>query len=254
MRGNPMSGEHLWPVWMHPHLPKIQNARNWTAIVSQTVNDIQTTRKKPQMGHVFTKKIKAVCKRCNETWMGDIEEDAKPILRPIIHGKPIVIDHTNQVKLATWIVLKFLVADHEKNATPISSKKFLSAFKEKREIPERIKIWIGYHNAFEWSAGYWSRGVTISFAPKAPTGRLRSNVKTVAFGAGHLFSLTFFSLLDRIDLEIDNPFTTKLWPNDSPTITWPSPLLPLNGIGALANILDQFEVRSDVQWGPQTRK
>ena len=245
-----MSNEHLWPEWMHPNLPKIPNARNWTAIALQTQDNMTTTRKKPQMGHVFTKKIKAVCKKCNETWMGDIEENLKPILKPIILGRSTAINHDDRTALANWLTLKFLVADHDREATPISSTKMLSRFKTHQEIPQGLKIWIGYHNVFEWSAGIWSRGLFTSFVPKAPIGRRRNNVKTTAYGAGHLFALICLSLVDRISLEIDNPFTAKLWPSPVTDINWPLPLLPLDGIGALANVIEDFESRPDIQWGP----
>ena len=250
VRGNPMSKEHLWPEWMHPYLPKIPNARNWTAITLQTRDSMKTTRKKPQTGHVFTKQIKVVCKKCNETWMGDIEKNMKPILKPIVQGQSTIIDNDSLTKLAIWLTLKFLVADYDREAIPVATAKILSAFKNHQRMPSGLKIWIGYHNVFEWSAGYWSRGLFISFIPKAPTGRRRNNVKTTAFGAGHLFALICLSLVDRVSLEIDNPFTAELWPATPAKINWPLPLLPLDGIATLANVLDDFEARPDVQWGP----
>ena len=249
VRGNPMSDEHLWPIWMHPHLPRIPNAKNWTAAISETFDSTETLRKKPRMGHVFTKKLKLVCKKCNETWMGEIEEDAKPILLPVIQGKRFLLDHDNRIKLATWLILKFLVADNDKDTSPISSKDILTAFFERREFPERIKIWIAHHNEFQWSAGCWNRGLTISFEPKPPRSGLRKNVQTVALGVGHLFSLSCLSLTERINLEINNPFTAQLWPSDFSVIEWPPPLIPPGGTGAIANVLDRLEANPNVKWG-----
>ena len=202
------------------------------------------------MGHTFTKTIKCACKKCNESWMGDIEESAMPILTPIMSGHPIQIDYDNQTKLAEWLTLKFLVADCDRDTTPIASKKMLTAFMKNREIPGGLKIWIAHHNSFEWSAGVWALGLTMSFTPKKPSGRLRNNVKTFAFGVGHLFSLTFLSLLDGIDLEIDNPLTPNLWPSNFSTIGWPTPLVSHNDLGTLANIIEGLESRPDVTWGP----
>lgn len=201
-------------------------------------------------GPCLNKKIKVVCKKCNETWMGDIEENIKPILKPIIQGQSTIIDNDSLTKLAIWLTLKFLVADCDRETIPIATAKILSAFKTLQRIPDGLKIWIGYHNLFERSAGHWGRGLFMSFVPKAPTGRRRNNVKTTAFDAGHLFALIFLSLVDQVSLEIDNPFTTEIWPATSIKINWPLPLLPLDGIGALANILDDFEAHPSVQWGP----
>lgn len=244
-----MSGEHLWSTWTHPHLPTVPNPRNWTAAMSQSPETSETIRKKPRMGHTFTKKIRCVCKRCNETWMGEIENAVKPILTPMILGHRTTLDHLARRSLAEWLTLKFMISDADRDATPISTKAMLAAFRKGREIPKRLKIWVSHHNAFEWSAGAWSRGLTVSFSPRRPRGQLRSNVKTHAFGIGHLFTLTFLSRLDEIDLEIDNRFTAKLWPVGSGEVAWPLPLIPRYGIGALANVIDEFESRPDCVWG-----
>ena len=201
------------------------------------------------MGHVFTKKLKVVCKKCNETWMGNIEESAKPILIPIIQGKCVHLDHDSRIKLATWLALKFLIADNDKDAYPISSKDILKAFKECGEIPAEMKIWIAHHNEFQWSAGCWNRGLTVSFETKPPPSGFRKNVQTIAFGAGHLFSLTCLLLAERINLKINNPFTAQLWPSDFSVIEWPPPPLPPGGTGRLANVLDTFEANPNVKWG-----
>lgn len=181
--------------------------------------------------------------------MGDIEENAIPILTPLVLGRSVQISHTSRITLAEWLTLKFLIVDSDRDNTPIATQSLRTAFMKHRKIPRGLKIWIAHHNAFEWSAGAWGRGLTMSFTPKKPHGRLRNNVKTLAFGAGHVFSLTFLSLIEEIDLEIDNPFTPKLWPSDVSAINWPPPLIPFNGIGALANVMDEFEARPDVTWG-----
>jgi hypothetical protein len=49
-----------------------------------------------------------VCHRCNNELLADLEDRAKPILGPLLHGgsgsAPILIDPSQQATLATWAV------------------------------------------------------------------------------------------------------------------------------------------------------
>lgn len=244
-----MSKEHLWPEWMHPYLPEIPEPKYWTAVASATDEYEQLDRLKPQMGHVYTKHIKVVCRNCNSGWMGDIEETVIPILTPIIQGYFATLGPDEQCKLATWVALKVLVAEHDKYAMPVSTKPILKKFMKNHTVPDEMKIWIGRHNVFAWSSGWWSRGLTMSSQPKMSVRPLRKNIQTSAIGIGQLFTLAFFSRFSRVHLEIDNPFVFRIWPIASDHIEWPIHIMPPPMVGALANILDDLEARPDVVWG-----
>src|SRR4051812_4197374 len=109
IRGNSMSKEHLWPEWMHPYLPKLPGAKKEDSYVRKTNKTIVQKYKKAQQGHAYTKTLKVVCKNCNETWMSQIEENAKPILIPLLQGLSFALNEIDNVKLATWFALKIMV-------------------------------------------------------------------------------------------------------------------------------------------------
>ena len=247
-----MTGEHLWPGWMHPYLPKIENPKKRSVFASGTINTHYVTRSKPQPGHPYTRTFKVVCKKCNESWMSEIEERAKPILLPIILGQNVNIDEARRRRLVDWITLKVLVADHDRKGPHVAHKNVLDAFRQSRRIPEDLRIWIAHHNAFEWAAGYWARAVTVSAEPVLPITGLRKNIQTTAFGIGHLFSLTYLSAFPLIGIDVANEYVARLWPSDGESIKWPCPLLPLVGINQLANVIDGLESASFMEWKSPT--
>ena len=62
-------------------------------------------------------KINCVCggtrQSCNGGWMKDIEDRAKPISLPLIRGEEARLTDAEQRVVATWAVLKTMVANHE---------------------------------------------------------------------------------------------------------------------------------------------
>jgi hypothetical protein len=108
------------------------------------------TEKKPQPGHPYTKKIKVVCKRCNETWMGDIEEAAKPVLIAMLSALPMTLTRSGIIAVADWFVLKLLVVENETPTDVVVRQEARTAFMNTRKIPDKFKVWLFHHNSETW--------------------------------------------------------------------------------------------------------
>jgi hypothetical protein len=114
IRGNPISEEHLWPEWMHPYLPKLDNPMTdeaYHVIRMKTV--VVSTRTKPRQGQTYTRRFKLVCKHCSETWMSRIENDVKSMLIPLLQGRRKSLLREDRIKLARWFVLNAMVIEKE---------------------------------------------------------------------------------------------------------------------------------------------
>lgn len=72
----------------------------------------------PNTEHSIVKAILArercrvACKGCNSGWMSGLDDWAKPILAPLIGGKPFVLTPHNRKILATWAAKTASTAEH----------------------------------------------------------------------------------------------------------------------------------------------
>jgi hypothetical protein len=240
--GNPMSGEHIWPEWMHPYLPRQENPKTAASYTVVRKDEIQIKRHGPRHGHTFTNTINVVCKRCNETWMGDIETAVKPILISVLQGQSITLDGGAQRRLVNWIALKAMVIEQMNPADAVVRARARREFKETRTIPRGMEILIATHNSPEFYNSYWHRTLRAQLGrPIARPGKFK-DIQSTFLGVGHLFSLTFVSLIPEIKLEpkFGSDLVQRIWPPVSGEVQWPMPPISTEVGGRLAEVLTQL--------------
>jgi hypothetical protein len=114
----PTTREHLVPAWAGkvllqtkppPSAPgKIVRARHrrWSKGAAGDRDQNWITKDTPEFV------AKCVCEQCNGGWMSTIEDAARPILTAMIEDQRITLDIEDQEKVATWLGLKAIVAQH----------------------------------------------------------------------------------------------------------------------------------------------
>lgn len=86
---------------------------------------MRTRSGEPQSG-----RLRVVCASCNNGWMSDLQQEAKPHLLPLIKGETYLLHRNAQKTLAAWIAMFAMVAEHvDKTGTriPIRSARSLSS-------------------------------------------------------------------------------------------------------------------------------
>jgi hypothetical protein len=253
IHGNPMSEEHLWPEWMHPYLPTLpdpEKQEGYQVIRMGTI--VSERRMSIRQGHTYTRKFKVVCKRCNETWMGDIEEDTKPILIPFVQGSPMTLLRNHRIKLARWLALKTMVIEQENPKDAVLQEDARAGFMDTQNIPREIRAWLFTHDDTDWYASFWHQTLIASFTPDHPpaTGRLK-NVQTTALGVGHLFAFMIVTTLPGANFKLNQElryFTRQLWPLRPEPIAWPLPRFP--AVDRLAHHLSELMRSPIAAWRP----
>ena len=240
---------------MHPYLPKIPDARKRE--VSNTIRmgkPVRRIQKKPQQGHVYTKRIYSVCKTCNETWMGKIEEAAKPLLIPMLRGLPMVLQRTDRTTLSTWLALKIMIGESDDARDIVTLREERVFFMETRTIPPSMKIWIASHDAQDWYTGYWIQTLRANLTPDPPVAGNFKNIQATTFGFGHVLSFSLSITVPHLDL---NPNTRlpllplrPLWPLTDSDIAWPLPNLSSSDAEDIANSLGVLMDSAMITWMP----
>ena len=95
-----MTGEHLWSDWMMRAklLPRVAREYTETSNTYRRYTGDWTAFSRKREGSPANKKLKVVCKSCNNGWMGAIETAVIPILTRLIKRATDCSDPANAEK------------------------------------------------------------------------------------------------------------------------------------------------------------
>src|SRR5215470_8426916 len=112
-----LSKEHLFSKWTYalvPNSPTDTHVRGHFTSSRGNPSVIEEREVKSYQGNVNTIRLRVVCKTCNNGWMSREDKEIKPILSALILCQPISLDEAAQLKLATWIAMKAMVAEQSR--------------------------------------------------------------------------------------------------------------------------------------------
>ncbi|MEO6013631.1 MAG: hypothetical protein ABIQ30_08620 [Devosia sp.] len=223
-----MSKEHIFPQWMHAHLPKTGLHRHTrkNEILRRDGPDTQIATKS---GEASSGRLRIVCMHCNNGWMSQLQNEIKPILLPLILGEPSRLNRRAQELLAAWVAMFVFVCEYAGNnpllvAATDEERRHLM---ERGEPPSGWRIWLG-----DYIRGTWVGSVVHTTVPVAPDGsvpedfegsKLKTNVGSTTFVANRLFVTVFRSRIPEIVHKQYLPRHTypRLWPIVRGAMIWP---------------------------------
>jgi hypothetical protein len=252
--GDGLSKEHFWPEWAAPLLPSYpinQHVEQRFVQANKVLVAPPKTRNKP--GNAWTKKIRVVCKTCNNGWMSKLETAVEPALTPLIKGDTASISETDGLTIARWITLKVLVAEHNTQGSAVATVEQRRVFRDSLTIPDNFKIWIGRCGVDGWQTAYWRHDGTVSASPDIKPEHSNRNIHQVTFGVGTLLITVIHTTVKELPVTFDftqGGLMTALFPS-SGSIEWPSSK-SLTSFEAtqIARILDSLFRSDKVLWKP----
>jgi hypothetical protein len=247
------SKEHIWPVWMHGHLPRLGDGENISEVNTFRWKEQTEAKKQTRQGHLTTKKLRVVCRICNNGWMNELEGEVKPILIKILRRETIDLCAKDQEILARWIVLKAIIGEHSEKETHMTPSEDRSLLRLNKKIPDYFTIYIGLHNA-EADTAWLRTSQTIALSPEGPSpplGRLKRNMQSIAFVCGPLFVFVFAVREDDIEptefLRLKK--LARIFPKQSDIIKWPpTDILTAKEMGRVAWALDEMTNLDNVKY------
>lgn len=206
-----------------------------------------------RQGSTAKKTVRAVCPDCNHGWMKDLEEEARPILEPLMLGVPVSLLPPGRELLARWITMKLLVGEHAQQDIAVVTQADRSAFMRERLIPDSVRIWIGQIDSQKWAHGWQRHAATLAWPNEPPPRPFRKNVQTTVFGVGKLFVFAMICYLAGYQggpTEAEADRLPRLWPPSSHP--WP-PARQVSEVQAdlLAAHFDRVLRQPNVAWRPR---
>lgn len=225
-RRTPTTHEHIFSEWTHePMGPReTRNAKMFVSIQHVERTDFLDDLRLP--GPLRDWQIKCVCeKRCNNGWMREIENAAIPIMTPLIKGEPKTLSPHDQKVIATWAVLKAMVAHH-----PFISERKRKLFAAKKEPQADWFVWIANYPRQDGGPAWDSR----PFALGRQTGR---SATPNCHASTQTLHRLFVHVVNCIDHEFIHRWTftrpgggspivgniVPIWPPTNISVTWPPP-------------------------------
>jgi hypothetical protein len=241
-----MTREHIWADWLRSYIPKDMPDHQAGTIIRGGPGE------KPikEFGHRVggdprSRRVRCVCgsvtygrgskqKGCNDGWMGDLQNRAKPVVLPLIKGEATVLRAAQQRTLSAWIAMAVMCSEHgdiDWVTIPAEHRTYLF----KNHTPPKIgwKIWIGRYHRDKWSP-HWVHH-TLRIAKKetgaAPfAGTAFFNTQSTPYTVGELYIHAVSSWWPRcVNMFRFRPprnlLLRQIWPVRDEVIRWPPRIL-----------------------------
>jgi len=211
------SREHIIPRWI---LEKLEWGRGPFVISFDNQTPIKLGS--PE------RKAKVVCGDCNQGWMHELEDAAKPILSPLMFDISVPLDLLQQYTIVKWAVKTAIVHDGAARHRPLHyERETCLSFRLRSAIPPRTTVWIA-----RCGSSHAIAGVVTDIAHMVDNDvrvGARSCIMTIAIGYLAIQVLTVVPIPEYRHAPITfNPKVgpwdrtlTRIWPAAAGSITWP---------------------------------
>ena len=186
--------------------------------------------------------VKAPCKECNNTWMKDLEEGARPHLVPMFTGETARVTPEAQKALAAWAAKTATVAEHISPRSDGISQSERTWIYEKLIPPRGWMVWIAGYAGGNWAnlTIFQDRG-TLLVPTVSPPRIGRDYVHATTWGMGHVLFLVVGCASPRAQRQfghLEGRGLFRIWPRRvARSILWPpADLLRDPQANALANL------------------
>lgn len=182
---------------------------------------------------------RAVCRRCNNEWMSELQNQAKPILKRMILGERINIAWQAQRVIAAWATMTSMVLDFSKPVMPgpIYAQDERTEFYRDHRMPDGTNVWMAHRRFLPdlAVAGWQIHGCWVTTDPTEE--RTLGNRNNVYASTGIFAHLVLQLLSQRTGTEIPDLSRLSVIHHDWRTkhlhlpifppevsIAWPPPL------------------------------
>jgi hypothetical protein len=149
----PLTGEHPWPDWFRSHFSAAKNE----SMIScrHTFRDVNGTidRAPPEQSRtgspISRMTLKVVCARCNNGWMSQIQEAAKPILIRFLSEWP-QLDAREQRILSTWATMFTMVIDFDDMRYQAIPYRHRVTLRTTKRPPSDWSVFIAHYTGLFW--------------------------------------------------------------------------------------------------------
>jgi hypothetical protein len=185
----------------------------------QTVQEGRPGEERSYPKAAYTMTVGAVCGKCNNGWMSDLESQAKPYLEAMLHGRGRDLHEGGLRTLATWALKTSMMVEQtlgpKRRAIPAGEYAHLFEY---GEPSDRIRVWMAAYEGTQAVAVGSLWGLDAETNETGPRewdpDRLARDIwgVTILFGpvVFQVFGTTILPLLEGLEANALN--THRIWP------------------------------------------
>ena len=260
--GTGLSKEHIWSDWLSALFPRSDEHGEYYCSMHRNSGSREVELTRPpassaRQGSVFQRKVRNVCKRCNNGWMSRVVERTKPHVKQMILGKSLNLNRKEQTDLAAWIGITTVIQEF---ANRLGARRIPP---EDRTVLMNTEapcfswsIWVARYSGEWWAPmGHYHIPMRYSKPPttdqSAPlSGELQLTTFTLGELLVHIFTSTQAEMVEAYRSYIGGASGSaklqQLWPIIRDTLIWP-PSCPFRDHEVDSLAFDWVEK----QWGAQ---
>jgi hypothetical protein len=220
-------------MWIREQLGDVGGQKEWgvigltTSLLTRNLHPQPLVFPKvPFSRAIFMRARWKVCKRCNNEWMGQLQQRAKEIIGPAIDSKPIGLTPTEQGIIGNWGTMTAIMADYAHRQT-VEEYRRREFFEHQEPPPNTQVLLLDVENDMQATpAESITELTTMYFNPRLVARHDQEQVHLY----GCLFSIRRFGLLvvqgslpprQRALLDRITSQYTRVWPPTLKTLPWP---------------------------------
>jgi hypothetical protein len=254
--------EHIFSKWTHRYLPTSKNSRASSSVGFHHIDRPPEIALIKLSGELKHWQVKCVCGEtkdsCNNGWMRNIENKAKPILSKLITGEEIRLHPNDHEIIAAWAILKVIIAEFDAKADVTVNHMQRKYLMRHGRAPTRgWAVWIGSYERRDWIPEWVSRPMLIvpdkvAQRRKSYVARhFNSNSTTQVLGRLyiHVMHTPMLSLIKRWQFsQPHNGTLFRVWPPVESSIKWPGAPLDDEAADAIADGLFRHMSNVQAEW------
>lgn len=214
-----MSKQHVWPKWLSsniakPHLASNEERKSVTRLRHGKLTSTSGLRKLD--GSTMSRKVRVVCRQCNNGWMSRIEEISKPTILRLVNGGDQILNRSEMLAVASWITLFCLCLEWLDSSMLVSENIERKNFAATKTPPENWKIWIAPYAGGQWEGSFRRTAMYLLPRQTSPSDippAMSPNTQTVTFSVGGMAAHVVSTKLCPSPLNaISFPGLLQIWP------------------------------------------
>lgn len=178
-------------------------------------------------GAITNKRLRRVCRPCNNVWMGKQEEAVKAVLTELISGLPSSLTKSERGPLVDWIVTKLIVLDVFRDGEQAFTELERAAFYAQGTVPDSLSVWLLRCGDGAWKTLFLSHAQRVTKVigetwadAKPPTGA-GPNLKLFLWGVGEALIVAAYAREIDVDLGMQDAYAIQLVPDQASERVWP---------------------------------
>lgn len=231
--GTPVTREHVWPRWARTLWAREGPLPHFQQVAQDDRDDVERAWRR----EACSTTVSAVCQRCNNGWMSALEQQAKAMLEPMLHGRGRVLHAGGQRTLAAWALKTAMMIEHTHGAARhVIGPADYGRLMAQGEPSEHVLIWMAAYAGEHIAMGrMYGLDADMATGPDPDRGSRDIWGATIMFCpvVFQLFGSDIPELLEGVQLNA--PGCHPLWPHVDSFAWTPQPALDDYGLVRFAD-------------------